>query len=507
LRESEEKLRRLYHSMNEGLAVHELVCNESGQPIDYGYLDMNPAAEGITGLKREAVLGKLASEIYTTEEPPFLDTFSRVAASGQPTSFEAFVPFFGKDLAVSVFAPCQGQFATLFADISKRKTAERQINLLNQAYALVSHINEAIVRIADRESLFKETCRIAVEHGRFRMAWIGLADPATETLRPVAVAGIDDGYVADARVATTASPRGCGPAGSALRAGRVVTSGDVAADPAMAPWREAALARGYRSLVSLPLKCGGAVIGVLTVYSEEPNYFTTMVTESLIEVAADLSFALDLFEKNRERELEQQQLRLQHSALDAAANAIVITDKAGAILWVNAAFTRLSGYQREEVTSQNPRLLKSGVQDSHFYSSMWKTILSGSVWQGAVRNKRKDGSLYDEEMTITPVRSETGEITHFIAIKQDITERKELELRFLRAQRMQSIGLLAGGVAHDLNNVLAPVMMALPLLRNHLNPEERERLVGTLEQSVKRGANIVQQVLTFARGVEVQRAM
>jgi signal transduction histidine kinase len=136
---------------------------------------------------------------------------------------------------------------------------------------------------------------------------------------------------------------------------------------------------------------------------------------------------------------------------------------------------------------------------------MWQTVLSGAVWQGALTNKRKDGSLYDEEMTITPVRSESGEISHFVAIKQDISERKKLEQQFLRAQRMQSIGLLAGGVAHDLNNVLAPVLMALPLLRNHLEPDQREHILQTLEKSVQRGANIVQQVLTYARGVDVQR--
>ena len=129
------------------------------------------------------------------------------------------------------------------------------------------------------------------------------------------------------------------------------------------------------------------------------------------------------------------------------------------------------------------------------------------MWQGALTNKRKDGSLYEEEMTITPVCSKSGEVAHFIAIKQDITERKKLEQQFLRAQRMQSIGLLAGGVAHDLNNVLAPVLMALPLLRNDLPPQQREHVLDMLEQSVRRGANIIRQVLTFARGVEVQRVL
>jgi PAS domain S-box-containing protein len=505
-REREENLRRLYASMNEGLALHEIVCDASGAAVDYRILDVNPAFEAITGLGRDQVVGVLASKAYGSGQAPYLETYAPVAASGRPATFETHFAPLDKHFTVSVFSPCPGQFATVFADISKRKEAERQICLLNQVYDLISHINEAIVRLSDRETLFRETCRIVAEHGQFQMAWIGLSG-ATREIRPVAWAGQEDGYLAGPEAATAAKPCGDGLAGIAVREGRVVVVSNIAEEPRMAPWRDAALARGYRSVVALPLKQGQRFIGALSVYASQPGFFSAIVTESLVEVTASLSFALDLFERNRERERERQQLRLQHSALEAAANAIVITDREGAIQWVNDAFTRLTGYEREEAIGRNPRLLKSGVQDVNFYHHLWQTVLGGAVWQGGVTNKRKDGTLYEEEMTITPVRAQMAEITHFIAIKQDVTERKRLEQQFLRAQRMQSIGLLAGGVAHDLNNVLAPVLMALPLLRSPLAPEQRNHIIDTLEQSVKRGANIVQQVLTFARGVAVQRVL
>jgi PAS domain S-box-containing protein len=217
-----------------------------------------------------------------------------------------------------------------------------------------------------------------------------------------------------------------------------------------------------------------------------------------------LALVRDITERLKGEEAERL-VRLQHSALQAAANAIVITDRKGDIQWVNEAFTRLTGYDRNEAIGLKPNILKSGTHGPAFYKNMWEEVLAGRVWQGELTNRRKNGTTYDEEMTITPVRSDHGDITHFIAIKQDVTERKKLEQQFLRSQRMQSIGLLAGGVAHDLNNVLTPVLLALPLLRNPLDPEERERIIESLEQSVRRGANIVQQVLTFARGVEVQR--
>ena len=119
----------------------------------------------------------------------------------------------------------------------------------------------------------------------------------------------------------------------------------------------------------------------------------------------------------------------------SAANAIVITSDKGIIQWVNPAFTRLTGYTREEAIGQNPRVLKSGVHDREFFRNLWETVLAGTVWQGTLTNKRKDGVLYQEEMTITPVRSKDGKITHFVAVKQDITERLRAEQRLRETEQ------------------------------------------------------------------------
>jgi diguanylate cyclase (GGDEF)-like protein/PAS domain S-box-containing protein len=135
-----------------------------------------------------------------------------------------------------------------------------------------------------------------------------------------------------------------------------------------------------------------------------------------------------------ERKSAEDRLLLQAAALQAAANSVVITDVTGKILWVNSAFTRTTGYRAEEVQGQNPRLLKSGKHDDSFYANLWKTITSGEVWHGEVTTRRKDGSLFEEEMTITPVRAASGEITHFVAIKQDVTARKAIAEALLHAQ-------------------------------------------------------------------------
>ncbi|HET6931484.1 MAG TPA: PAS domain S-box protein [Candidatus Acidoferrum sp.] len=150
----------------------------------------------------------------------------------------------------------------------------------------------------------------------------------------------------------------------------------------------------------------------------------------------------------------QDLLTLQAAALEAAANPIVISQLDGTLIWVNRAFERLTGYTRAEAIGQTTRLLRSGQQSPSFYQQMWDTILSGQVWQGEMVNRRKDGSLYHEEMTITPVKNGAGKITHFIAIKLDITERKSWEERICRlaqvvenAAEMVTIGDSEGRIA------------------------------------------------------------
>ena len=137
-----------------------------------------------------------------------------------------------------------------------------------------------------------------------------------------------------------------------------------------------------------------------------------------------------------ERKRMQQQLLLQSTAVETAGSAVLVTNRSGAILWVNPAFTALTGYTAEEVLGKTPRVLKSAKHGKAFYRKLWKTILSGQTWRGEFTNRRKDGSLFYDEHTITPVRSEGGEITHFIGIMHDVTERKRAEARVQEQARM-----------------------------------------------------------------------
>ena len=165
------------------------------------------------------------------------------------------------------------------------------------------------------------------------------------------------------------------------------------------------------------------------------------------EVSGVLGMYMDITERKRSEE----SLRLQSAALEAAANAIVITDRNGTIQSVNSAFTALTGYTALEAVGQNPRILKGGKQDEAFYRKLWQTISSGQVWTGELTNRRKDGSLYAEEMTITPLRNPDGVIIRYIAIKQDITERKRAaeSLRQSEEQFRAMFDLASVGIAQS----------------------------------------------------------
>jgi PAS domain S-box-containing protein len=345
------------------------------------------------------------------------------------------------------------------------------------------------------------------------------------------------------------------------------------------------------------------------------------------DVIGLIGISMDITERSRTEE----SLRLLSTALDAAANAVVITDRDGAIEWVNAAFTTLTGYSREEALGRNPRsLVKSGRHDRAFFTTMWETITAGRIWRGQTVNRRKDGTIYTEDQTITPLTDPAGMVTSFIAIKEDVsalvaaqqalrdseqryrqlfegnpmpmyifaeetlrmqdanaaalaaygytreeflalsaeeirppeeqayfrakmeqtkgtqpgyvgeavhrrkdgsllnmelhvyrieysgrssrlvlasdnTEKKRLQEQVMRTQRMESIGLLASGIAHDLNNILTPMRMVGPMLRAQILDPDDQRILSLVDHSAERGAALVRQILAFAHGTGSER--
>jgi PAS domain S-box-containing protein len=244
---------------------------------------------------------------------------------------------------------------------------------------------------------------------------------------------------------------------------------------------------------------------IVTAYGDEQLATRVLHAGALDYVVKDpaLAFLVDLPKRVHEsvtRHRLQQFNRLLIEAVESAGDGILITDRTGTILHVNRAMERLTGYSRQELLGQNPRLLKSGVQPPEVYAGLWQAILSGAIWQGELTDRRKDGSLYEISQTVSPIVDNQGQVTHFISIQRDITEHKQLERHLAQAQKMQSIGTLASGVAHEFNNLLAGITGYASLAMEEAPPvgPSKEFLQHVLNLS-ERAATLTRQLLAFAR--------
>ncbi|MFO7761770.1 MAG: PAS domain S-box protein [Desulfobia sp.] len=212
--------------------------------------------------------------------------------------------------------------------------------------------------------------------------------------------------------------------------------------------------------------------------------------EAILSVARDISDR-KLAEAERERLI---------TAIEYAFEGIVITDPSGMIEYINPAFTKITGYSRKEAIGQNISILKSGEHDESFYKKLWNRISAGEFWSGRIINKRKDGSLFMEEMSISPVLDRTGKISYYVAVKRDITKEEELEQQIRQAQKMESVGRLAGGIAHDFNNMLSVILGYSEMALNDLEPSSKlYTLLEEIRKAGERSVTLTQQLLAFAR--------
>jgi diguanylate cyclase (GGDEF)-like protein/PAS domain S-box-containing protein len=328
------------------------------------------------------------------------------------------------DLGASTF------IHTVIRDITARRDTEKQLTAIKNTYAALFQTNQCINMCSNREEMFQQACEIAIRHTGLKLAWIGLVDWARETIVPVAKAGPAVRYVDGLQLSVNAdSAWSKGVAGRAVLGGRPVVANDLWKSHGFEAWIERLTTHGIQSWAAYPLFQSGQTAGVLTLYSDDPQFFTAELAELLGEMADDLSLALDrlaLSSKQKELEAELQRLK---KAVEQSPVTVVISDPTGAIQYVNPAFTVSSGYSAEEALGNNPRILKSGETPPEDYAAMWQCLKDGEAWAGMFHNKRKDGTLYWEEAVISPVKDSQGDITHFIAVKQDVTARREAEAR------------------------------------------------------------------------------
>jgi len=214
------------------------------------------------------------------------------------------------------------------------------------------------------------------------------------------------------------------------------------------------------------------------------------------EISGFCTIARDITERKRAEEARA----CLATAIEQAAETIVITDTDGTIQYVNPAFEKLSGYSREEAIGKNPRILKSGRHDQDFYRAMWDTLTRGEVWTGNVINERKDGKIFEEVAVISPVRDASGKIVNYVAVKRDVTQEMQMEAQIRQAQKMEAMGKLTGGIAHDFNNLLTAILGYSEILLSRVSDVDPSRKdIEEIKRVAERAAGMTRQLLAFSR--------
>ena len=514
LEQSEERYRSLI-----SCAIDAIVTFD-----EFGMItSWNEAAENIFGYKLDEVLGKplslLVPDELREEQDTIVVSLNQKKQTGQihtlrksktgdlipvAISFSPMKDKHGKELGVSAIIRDMTERKQMEAE---RKQAELRIQQLNRTYAILSDVNEIIVRETNKQAMLEAVCRIAIEKGDFLMAWIGWLDTEAHKVKPVASAGKVDGYLEMLDIDLSQDPSHRGPTSETLHTGFHTICPDIANDPRFVPRRDHALRRGYRASASFPLKIEGKPVAAFNLYSHELGFFEDPEEVRLLDkLAMDISFALEVGRRETERRSAEEELLWRtaffEAQVDSALDGMLVVDNQGNKILQNRRMNELwkipphiaedkddtSQVQFVAGRTKNPKQFSEKV--AYLYSHPEE--ISRDVIE-----------LVDEtvlDRTSFPVKDKNGKYYGRIWTFRDITKQRQLEEQFRQAQKMEAIGQLAGGIAHDFNNILAVIMIQTELLTTiETLPSKVHNGLEEIRAAAEGAANLTRQLLLFSR--------
>jgi len=451
LRESEARYRALFENMSEGFAIHEIITDESERPVDYRFLDLNPAFERLTGLPRHETVGRTVREVLKGIEPFWIETFGRVALKGEPYQFERYYPEpLNRWFEVHAYSPGPRRFATVFMDISERKRTEAALRESERRYQRsqeIAHLGSWELDVsANRLTWSDEVYRIfglePREFGATYEAFLAAVHPEDRR-------AVDEAY------------------SGSLREG--IDSYEI---------EHRIVRRGTGEVRTVHEKC---------------EHFR----DASGRIVRSVGMVHDITERKRSEALrqalaEQERLRL-GAAVEMASEAVVMAEPDGRIVYVNAAFETINRLSKDAAVGRNIFDLVVGDPRA---AGMREAVARGEAWNGRLTLTRPGERPVELEVVTTSVRDPLG----VLITERDITQEVILQNQVRQAQKMESLGTLAGGIAHDFNNILGAIVINAELAL--MEAEEKQAASESLPlvlRAADRGKELVRQIIAFSR--------
>jgi len=393
--------------------------------------------------------------------------------------------------------PSTDGVSVYFRDITQKKVTEEKLSKTNRLYHFISDVNEMIIRTQDEQTLFKEACKIAIEVGKFRMAWVGLLDEKTMHVNPVMYDGLDLDYLQVIKIiADKKSPEGKGPVGTAIKEGKPSFCNDIETDSRMAPWCEEALKRSYHSSISLPIKKYNRVIGTFTLYADTKNFFDTEEIDLLEKITADISFTLEVSDKEAIRKKAEESVlkseRRYQKLSEVAPVGIFHTNKEGLVTYVNPRWSEIAGLPRIDALG-NGWLVAIHEDDRDYLANNWlKVSQDGKLAVFEFRFRHPDGNIKWVMAQSLPELDSNNRIVGYVGTITDITERKKAEEKIAStidqlklSQKIAQIGYWEIDLVHKTNywsdemyylfeETLGEKAISLESFFERIHPEDRQ---------------------------------
>ena len=437
LRESERQLSSIYNTV--GDTIFQLAVESDEK---YRFVSVNQAFCNVTGLTEKMVVGKLVNEVIP--EPSLsmvLGKYKTVIEENSIIRWEETSDYpagrLTGDVSIAPVVDDKGRCTHLVGsvhDITERKRAEEKILKLSRMYGLLSNINQAIVRIHDPQELFSEVCRIPVEAGNFRMAWLGMVNPETQKVDIVASAGSSNDYLSKINIDLKDNKRGQGPTGRAIKSGTHAISNDIEHDDTLLPWREDAARLGYRSSAAFPIKVSGKVLGAYTLYSSESGFFNADEIKLLDELAMDISFAIKFIQQESERKQAEEKANHLAAIVQSSEDAIIGKNLDGIITSWNKGAEKLYGYAESEVIGKSISLLIPPGNKDEVPAILGRLKSGEHIEHYETARRTKDGREIQMSLTLSPIRDAEGKIIAASTIGRDITEHKQAEEKLRKSE-------------------------------------------------------------------------